>query len=82
MAAVWTAGQVTVRASKSMMKSSLVNPPGTAARSGGADEAWITHAGVARCVHWLLQTPAGAWPSASDWSMPAPSFGAWQAWEI
>ena len=53
-----------------------------AARSGGAEEAWITHAGVARCVHWLLQTPAGTWPSASDWSMPAPSFGAWQAWEI
>lgn len=53
-----------------------------AARGNGGDEAWITHAGVARCVHWLLRAPAHTWPAASEWDMPAPSFGAWQAWEI
>ena len=53
-----------------------------AARGGGEDEAWITHAGVARCVHWLLRAPARTWPAASEWDMPAPSFGAWQVWEI
>ena len=34
MATVWVAGQVTVRSSKSIVKSSLVKPPGTGVRSG------------------------------------------------
>jgi hypothetical protein len=34
IATVWPAGQVTVCWSRSILKSSLVNPPGTADRSG------------------------------------------------
>ena len=48
---------------------------------GGAesqhDRAWITHAGVARCVQWLAAAPPGALPEARQWQMPTPAFGAW-----
>ncbi len=47
------------------------------ARHAGPDQAWITHAGVARCVHWLQATPPGALPTAQQWNAPAPAFGAW-----
>jgi len=45
------------------------------------DEAWITHAGVARCAQWLRSAPPGVLPSAEQWAaqwdVPAPAFGTW-----
>jgi alpha-ribazole phosphatase len=38
---------------------------------------WISHAGVARCVQWLLQHPAGPLPQAHEWPREAPAFGRW-----
>lgn len=35
---------------------------------------WITHAGVMRCVQWLLRYGL-AQPQAKDWQLPAPGFG-------
>lgn len=45
--------------------------------AGREDHAWITHAGVARCVQWLVAAPPGALPEARQWQIPAPAFGAW-----
>ena len=41
------------------------------------DVVWITHAGVARCVQWLLQHGESALPQADQWPVAAPGFGAW-----
>ena len=41
---------------------------------GQRDVVWVTHAGVIRCVQWLLRYGL-AQPSAQDWQLPAPSFG-------
>lgn len=35
---------------------------------------WVTHAGVIRCVQWLLHH-GEAQPHAADWNLPAPAFG-------
>lgn len=43
---------------------------------GQRDVVWITHAGVVRCVHWLLRY-GQAHPTSRDWTLPAPSFGQW-----
>lgn len=43
-------------------------------RLGSRDVVWVTHAGVIRCVQWLLRYGA-AQPAASDWNLPAPAFG-------
>ena len=40
---------------------------------------WVTHAGVIRCVHWLLHY-GRAQPSATDWQLPAPGFGQATHW--
>ena len=48
-----------------------------AARAQGGDVVWITHAGVARCVQWLLAHGAQRRPKAHEWTMAAPAFGAW-----
>lgn len=40
---------------------------------------WVTHAGVMRCVHWLLHY-GRAQPQSADWTLPAPSFGQWTHW--
>lgn len=40
----------------------------------GHDIVWITHAGVARCVQWLLAHGA-QWPSSEQWTMAAPPLG-------
>lgn len=47
------------------------------ARSRRGDVVWITHAGVARCVQWLLAHGAGRTPRSHEWTAPAPQFGAW-----
>ncbi|ADX44802.1 Phosphoglycerate mutase [Paracidovorax avenae ATCC 19860] len=46
-----------------------------------ADVVWITHAGVARCVHWLLEQPLRA-PRADEWPLEAPGYGTWKCLEI
>lgn len=43
----------------------------------GGDVLWITHAGVARCVQWLLHAPAGDLPRADQWPRHAPGYGEW-----
>ena len=45
--------------------------------NSGSDVLWISHAGVARCVQWLLQAPAGGMPRADQWPVTAPALGAW-----
>lgn len=40
------------------------------------DTVWITHAGVARCVQWLMRE-GNALPQADRWTLPAPDFGGW-----
>ncbi|MNT83975.1 hypothetical protein D3C72_2239270 [compost metagenome] len=48
------------------------------------DVVWITHAGVARCVAWLLlQTQEkkgheGATPQPEEWPVAAPAWGEWE----
>lgn len=49
--------------------------------TGAADIVWITHAGVSRCVHWLLEQPFRA-PRADEWPLEAPGYGAWKCCEI
>ena len=51
-----------------------------AARGNGV--LWITHAGVARCVQWLLQHGESALPQADQWPVAAPGFGAWQVFDL
>lgn len=46
------------------------------ARQTGADVVWISHAGVARCLHWL-RTEGERAPRAEDWPPQAPTYGAW-----
>ena len=46
---------------------------------GQRDVVWVTHAGVIRCVQWLLRY-GQAQPSAQDWSLPAPGFGQYDSW--
>ena len=41
------------------------------------DVVWITHAGVARCVHWLRAHGALRTPLSHEWPADAPAFGAW-----
>lgn len=48
------------------------------AEGGGGDVLWITHAGVVRCVHWLL-AQAGRMPLSHEWTAPAPAYGDWVA---
>lgn len=48
----------------------------------GSDVLWITHAGVARCVHWLLQHGSATLPSADQWPVAAPGFGAWDVFDL
>lgn len=45
---------------------------------GGTDVVWFTHAGVARCVVWLLAHGEGRMPRAEEWPVPAPAWGEWE----
>lgn len=59
-----------------------VNAALQAARSApAADIVWITHAGVARCVDWLL-IHGSALPQAGQWPVPAPGYGEWVVRDI
>ena len=47
----------------------------------GTPVVWVTHAGVARCVEWLVSQgglPAALQVTAAQWPLHAPGFGAWQ----
>jgi len=44
---------------------------------GGSDVVWFTHAGVARCVAWLLAQGEGQVPRADEWPLAAPAWGEW-----
>lgn len=48
------------------------------AKQAAQDVVWITHAGVARCVAWLLAHGEGRMPRADEWPVPAPAWGAWE----
>lgn len=48
-----------------------------AAQQEGGDILWVTHAGVARCVQWLLHAAPGQLPSADEWPRSAPDYGEW-----
>lgn len=45
------------------------------------DILWLTHAGVARCVQWLLEKPDQA-PCAAQWPVAAPEWGGWVCWPL
>ena len=49
-----------------------------AAQHHAQDLVWITHAGVARCVQWLLAHGPQRQPLAAEWPREAPAWGAWQ----
>ncbi|WP_087747552.1 MULTISPECIES: histidine phosphatase family protein [unclassified Acidovorax] len=44
----------------------------------GSDVVWFTHAGVARCVAWLLAHGEARMPRADEWPVPAPAWGEWE----
>ncbi|GAB3431218.1 hypothetical protein GCM10027395_20570 [Giesbergeria sinuosa] len=52
------------------------------ARQEQSDILWLTHAGVARCVQWLLQAPAHTLPNADQWPIAAPALGDWTHWPL
>lgn len=47
-----------------------------AAKAHGGDVLWITHAGVVRCVAWLLAHGARL-PLSHEWTAEAPAYGRW-----
>ena len=48
----------------------------------GNDVVWFTHAGVARCVAWLLAHGEGPMPRADEWPLAAPAWGAWELHDL
>lgn len=44
--------------------------------------AWLSHAGVARCVQWLLSSSASTQPCATHWPVDAPAPGAWMVVDV
>lgn len=46
-----------------------------------SQQVWICHAGVARCVQWLLQYGRQL-PQSADWTLPAPGYGQWLQLQI
>lgn len=47
-----------------------------ARRSTQPHMVWVCHAGVARCVQWLLQHGERP-PQSHEWRLPAPAYGQW-----
>ena len=54
---------------------------GSVGDGAARDIVWITHAGVARCVQWLMRE-GNALPQAAQWTLPAPDFGGWLVLEL
>lgn len=56
----------------------------TVASETGSDVVWIAHAGVARCVQWLLGERAqrGNPPCSAHWPVHAPAPGAWALYPL
>lgn len=47
------------------------------------DVLWISHAGVARCVRWILDHPPhAALPRADEWPLQAPATGQWVCYPL
>ena len=53
-----------------------------AAQQEGGDILWVTHAGVARCVQWLLHAAPGQSPCAAEWPRSAPGYGEWVSFDL
>ena len=51
------------------------------AQQEGGDILWVTHAGVARCVQWLLHAAPGQMPTADQWPHNAPGYGEWMCFD-
>jgi alpha-ribazole phosphatase len=53
-------------------------------REQPGDALWISHAGVARCVQWLLgdQGQQGQYPTAAQWPQQAPAPGQWACYAL
>lgn len=60
------------------VKNALQDSWAVDSQHGQRDVVWVTHAGVIRCVQWLLQHGADL-PRSADWNLPAPGFGQWLA---
>ena len=60
------------------VKSALQHSWAEDSLQGQRDVVWVTHAGVIRCVQWLLQR-GNQQPSSAEWNLPAPGFGQWLA---
>ncbi|QXZ11230.1 histidine phosphatase family protein [Comamonas sp. Y33R10-2] len=52
-----------------------------ARRSPSPHVVWICHAGVARCVQWLVQHGSQI-PQSHEWVAPAPAYGKWMQIQI
>ena len=54
------------------------------ARRQPGDTLWISHAGVARCVQWLLgaQGQQGQRPTSAQWPVQAPAPGQWACYSL
>ncbi len=50
--------------------------------AGLAHAVWLTHAGVARCVDWLLRHGEDATPQADQWPVHAPAWGEWNTVQL
>lgn len=47
-----------------------------ASHSDSEHMVWICHAGVARCVQWLVHQGQQL-PQSHEWTLPAPAYGQW-----
>lgn len=52
------------------------------AREVGADQLWVTHAGVIRAARYLLTRGEPRIESAAQWPREAPVFGGWDVLEL
>ena len=60
------------------VKKALQHSWATDSQHGARDVVWVTHAGVIRCVQWLLQR-GNQPPRSAEWNLPAPGMGQWLA---
>ncbi|MDR3018119.1 MAG: histidine phosphatase family protein [Delftia acidovorans] len=65
------------RVDEALLQAKRISQSDCAAR----DIVWITHAGVARCVQWLVRE-GSALPQAAQWTLPAPDFGGWRVMDL